>query len=304
MLSVNRWTKYGKDRLYVADPVGESIGWIDLQSGSTVLERPEWIREFERAVSKWLLANGMTRPRASSGGFWARPDSDITVLPEGLEMAITVPSPTALRPLRRRRTPADSEARLITLLAALPPEWTLSTDLPLGRRGRLERLLVSPTGVYTVRSLHQPGVPVWVSDTVMMIDAIRTDHIRHAFVEAHRASRLLTEACGFAVHADALIVVDAQLTVNMTPGDVHVVAQDDLDRWARKRPVRIDADRLAILTERAAGESTWLSTTAVPETFSPFGSCAPAAPSRSHGDHRAGATDTGPDRCTSSPSSR
>lgn len=304
MLSVNRWTKYGKDRLYVADPVGEQIGWLDLQSGSTVLERPEWIREFERAVSKWLLANGMTRPRASSGGFWPRADSDITVLPPGLEMTTTVPSPTTLRPLRRRRTPADSERRLGELLAALPNGWRLYADLPLGRRGRLERLLVSPAGAFTVRALHQPGVPVWVSDTVMMIDAIRTDHIRHAFVEAHRASRLLGEACGFPVHTDALIVADAQLTIHMAPGGVHVVAQDDLDRWARRRPARLDAEQLATLNERAVTESTWLSTTAMPEVFSPSASFSPAAPSRSHDDRPADATGTGPDRCTSSPWSR
>ncbi len=304
MLSVNRWTKYGKDRLYVADPVGESIGWLDLQSGSTVLERPEWIREFERALSKWLLANGMTRPRASSGGFWPRADSDITVLPAAVESATTVPSPTTLWPLRQRRTPADSELRLQALLAELPADWTLTADVHLGRRGRLERLLVSPAGAFTVRSLHQPGVPVWVSDTVMMIDAIRTDHIRHAFVEAHRASRLLGEACGFPVHTDALIIADAQLTVHMPPGGVHVVSQNDLDRWVRRRPVRLDAAQLAVVNARAAEGATWLSTTAMPEVFSPSASCAPAAPSRSPDDHRVGATGTGPGRCTSSPWSR
>jgi hypothetical protein len=282
MLSVNRWTKYGKDRLYVADPVGESIGWLDLQSGATVLERPEWIREFDRAIAKWLLANGMPRPRPGATGFWGRGEQEITLLPPDLGAATSVPSPTELRPLRRRRTPADSEARLVQLLAALPADWTLSSDLALGRRGRLERLLVSPAGVYTVRALHQPGVPVWVSDTVMMIDAIRTDHIRHAFVEAHRASRLLTEACRFTVHADALIIADAQLTVHMAPGDVHVVHQDDLDRWTRRRPVRFDADQLVTLRDRVASETTWLSTSAIPEVFSPFATGAGSAAGSSH----------------------
>ena len=122
MLSVNRWTKYGKDRLYVADPVGESIGWLDLQSGATVLERPEWIREFDRAIAKWLLANGMSRPRPGASAFWGRGEHDITLLPPDLGAATSVPSPTELRPLRRRRTPADSEARLVQLLAALPAD--------------------------------------------------------------------------------------------------------------------------------------------------------------------------------------
>ena len=52
-LTVKRWTRYGKDRLYVNLPDGSRVGWLDLQTGKSTLDRPELSAKFERAVSRY-----------------------------------------------------------------------------------------------------------------------------------------------------------------------------------------------------------------------------------------------------------
>src|SRR5450755_3619986 len=51
-VQVNRWRKYGKDRLYVNAADGVRIGWLDYVSGERVLERPELREAFEAALAK------------------------------------------------------------------------------------------------------------------------------------------------------------------------------------------------------------------------------------------------------------
>jgi hypothetical protein len=50
VLTVTRWTRYGKDRLYVSDEAGQRVGWLDLQTGESTIERSEMATEFCRAV--------------------------------------------------------------------------------------------------------------------------------------------------------------------------------------------------------------------------------------------------------------
>jgi hypothetical protein len=50
-LRVERWRRYGKDRLYVNTADGDRVGWLDLQSGDVVLEQEELRAAFEQAVA-------------------------------------------------------------------------------------------------------------------------------------------------------------------------------------------------------------------------------------------------------------
>ncbi|HXY43500.1 MAG TPA: NERD domain-containing protein [Acidimicrobiales bacterium] len=54
--SVNRWKRFGKDRLYVNASDGRSIGWLDLSTGECVLERPALLPAFEQAIERWKAA--------------------------------------------------------------------------------------------------------------------------------------------------------------------------------------------------------------------------------------------------------
>jgi hypothetical protein len=51
-LVVKRWTRYGKDRLYVNDAAdGSQVGWLDLQTDEVALEREELREAFEIAIA-------------------------------------------------------------------------------------------------------------------------------------------------------------------------------------------------------------------------------------------------------------
>lgn len=50
-LFVKRWTKYGKDRLYVQTTAGEKVGWLDLATGATTLDRPDLEAAFKSAIA-------------------------------------------------------------------------------------------------------------------------------------------------------------------------------------------------------------------------------------------------------------
>jgi hypothetical protein len=51
-LTVNRWKRFGEDRLYVNLGDGSRVGWLDLQTGQATLERADLKAEFERAVAR------------------------------------------------------------------------------------------------------------------------------------------------------------------------------------------------------------------------------------------------------------
>jgi Nuclease-related domain len=56
-LTVVRWRKYGKDRLYVSDDAGSRIGWVDLLSASSTIEDQSRATEFHEAVAHWYQSS-------------------------------------------------------------------------------------------------------------------------------------------------------------------------------------------------------------------------------------------------------
>jgi hypothetical protein len=52
-LVVTQTTLYGRSRLYVSDPYGARIGWVDLHTDVVVLERRDLEIAFHAAVAQW-----------------------------------------------------------------------------------------------------------------------------------------------------------------------------------------------------------------------------------------------------------
>jgi len=96
---VKRWTRYGKDRLYVSTEDGQRVGWLDLPSGESTVELPEFSDAFPEAISAFqedVGAPGGKHPPASS-----RPQKGR----RRLSRRRTSPSPTSLhRNFPPRRT--------------------------------------------------------------------------------------------------------------------------------------------------------------------------------------------------------
>lgn len=57
-VSVTRWRRYGKDRLYVEQWEGQKVGWWDLVTGEAHPESPEHLDALHYAVAAWQAEDG------------------------------------------------------------------------------------------------------------------------------------------------------------------------------------------------------------------------------------------------------
>ena len=254
-LQVSRWRRYGKDRLYVNGADGVRIGWLDNLSGERVLERPEFADDFEAALAREALPAGPALGKAP------RPTEPIPAQPRRSEpiwvdLANNRPGQAAREQalahreaMRERskagtflarmfdvkneerawRVGADGEEAVGARLASLEAHgWRALHAVNVGTRGSdIDHVAIGPGGVYTLNTKTHVGHRVTVYERAILVDGHKQPYyLRNSRHEAERATRLLTQACGFPVTATPLIVVlcDA-LTVKQQPADVQVVGR-------------------------------------------------------------------------------
>jgi Nuclease-related domain len=169
---------------------------------------------------------------------------------------------------RAIRTAAKAEQRIIDELIDLPPGWFVLHSVELTARPDpvggtddvvIDHVVIGRSGVFTLHLEHHPGANVWVSEHAVMIDGRATDHLRHARFEARRCSRLLSDACGFDVTAQSVMVMIGASDVQAAnrPAEVHVRTQLDLRDWLCRQPARFGADTVAAIHRQARFVETW-----------------------------------------------
>lgn len=117
-LAVNRWKRYGMDRLYVEQPDGTKVGWYDLTTGEPHPEAQEDLSRLATAVAGWIAAN-----------------------PSAPAPADTEPSPA----------PENSATEVVRL--DVPSDVNLGVNLPLAST----TVEVTPERPWRDLSLNQPG---------------------------------------------------------------------------------------------------------------------------------------------------
>ncbi len=53
-LVMHRWTQFGYDRLYIADPAGTRLGYVDLKTNEVHPARPETMSYLASAAAAYL----------------------------------------------------------------------------------------------------------------------------------------------------------------------------------------------------------------------------------------------------------
>ena len=136
-LIVNRWSRYGKHRLYVNAPDGTPVGWVDLDTGERSLAMLEHAQAFEAAVAAHSTASytprriadelGPAQPprRAVSGPPSSRPDP-------GRRRADTVQDPNGVvgKPDRVACEPDLAHVSPQPVPASEEPWTDLATNVP------------------------------------------------------------------------------------------------------------------------------------------------------------------------------
>lgn len=164
---------------------------------------------------------------------------------------------------RAWRIGADGEQKVAAQLAKLAAKdgrWQSLHALPVGDRGSdIDHLVIGPGGVFSLNAKHHPGSKIWVGGNTLMVNGRRLPYVRNARFEAQRASRLLSETCGFPVFVRGVVVpVGADdVTIKTPPKDVSVVNRMQLVRWLRSQPDLLTADQTRTIFAAARRSTTW-----------------------------------------------
>src|SRR5450631_530901 len=234
-VEVNRWRKYGKDRLYVGIVDVVRIGWLDLVSGERVIERPDLQDLFESALaSEGILRTAMPSTPAPSAAPMPQPSQPTA--PRGFDLAQNKPGQAAREQANAHREAMRERSKVMTFLArALDVKtderaWRVGADgeetvgaqlasldkhgwrflhaVEVGERGSdIDHVAIGPGGVYTLNTKNHLGHRIVVYERAILVGGFKQPYLRNSQHEAKRASRLLTTACGYQVKAAPLIVV-------------------------------------------------------------------------------------------------
>lgn len=288
---VTRWRKYGKDRLYVADAAGGSLGWFDLVTESAHPASPDHAGMLAAAVDEWRIARDESVDRElahpvepssiveevtpSAAAREEEPDLARNVAGSmAREQAVALRQAAPVRTFLARalgvrtderawRIGADGEEKTAAQLARLcakDPRWHALHAIPVGERGSdIDHVVIGPGGVFTLNSKHHPGASIWVGGNTFMVNGQRQPYVRNSRFEAERATKLLTAACAFPVFATGVIVpVGADtVTIKEAPEGVHVVYRSAIRRWLASRPIILEEDAAEVVYAAARRPSTW-----------------------------------------------
>jgi hypothetical protein len=204
-----------------------------------------------------------------SGDAERQPASHIGTSGRGSDVIVEVPYPLPGRVSGRRargwRGVVEGDARAIAQLARLSrrdARWRCLCEIPLGVSGaRVDHLVIGPGGVYTLSVSYHPGSRVLVRGNVFRVDGTACAFVSDIRHEALRASRGLTEACGFPVSVAGVLVLDGaeDVAVREAPCDVHIVNRRGLRSWLRRRDEVLDRRVISTVYDAALRPATWAS---------------------------------------------
>lgn len=147
---VQRWRKYGKDRLYVNDADGTRIGWLDVATGVDHIEVPGREVAYREAVDHWradaLEARIDPRPDPQPGPAITPPReaiSPIAVSAAAVAPPAMEPTPVAATPwedLAARRAGAMARDQAIALKQAAPVRTFVARVLGVHTQERAWRI--------------------------------------------------------------------------------------------------------------------------------------------------------------------
>lgn len=284
-LTVERWNKYGKRRLYVNAADGQRVGWVDLVTGAQTVEQPRLAAEFQIAIGPHLEAAPPSETVAVTL------PTNVPVTPPWTDLAERRPgqgvreeAATQLAAMKERspirtyigrvldsktderafRVGAEGEETVgVRLEKLIDRGWYVLHSVPVGKgKSDIDHVLIGPGGVYTINTKKHPGKSVWVGRHAVLVDGHQTDYLRNSRFEAERASRLLAEQLGHAVPVAAVLVILTgtlipSITYKQRPDDVHVLDWMDVPRVFKRAQQRLTPDEVARIYDVARRSTTW-----------------------------------------------
>jgi hypothetical protein len=161
---------------------------------------------------------------------------------------------------RQLYTSALGELLVGDALDSIGPEWDVLHVVPVDDSSRhIDHLVIGPPGVFTLWSKNFPRQEVVVDGEIMTAGGHAVDDIAEARAQAASASVLLSEAAGYAIDIEPVIVVvdPRKLIIRRQPSDVTVVSSRQLLRWLTHLDRRMDGAEVAYVSDVSDQETTW-----------------------------------------------
>jgi len=240
-----RWTRYGKDRVYVKTADGAEVGHVDLVARIVVAKAPDYETELHDCLIRWTSTPEAASQEAETEATIPSPPTEPTAEaqppePENIELRETeedardLAANVAGAAARAKRNEVNAQAPVLNFvarvlgvktdehawrvgakgeekvaneLAKLSPAWRVLHAVEVGQHGSdIDHIVIGPPGVITLNAKRHPRGKAWVGERMVMVNGQKTDYLRNSRFEAQRAARLLSAACGRPVAAVAAVV--------------------------------------------------------------------------------------------------
>jgi hypothetical protein len=162
---------------------------------------------------------------------------------------------------RAWRVGAKGEEKVGKELARLPLGWYVLHAIPVSETGTdIDHVVIGPAGVFTLNTKCHPNGKVTIYDRALYVNGHKTDYLQKSRAEARRASRLLSDACGFPVSVrSAIVLVDlAEIREKGRPDDVLVITRRRLSDVLQSLDVILSSDEIPTIHHQACISRTWL----------------------------------------------
>ncbi|MEO8887807.1 MAG: nuclease-related domain-containing protein [Jatrophihabitantaceae bacterium] len=152
-------------------------------------------------------------------------------------------------------------------LATLGAQWRLLHSVPLGPDGgRIDHLVIGPSGVFTINTKHHPGAKIWVRGETFKVDDEIRPYVGDSRAEAASVARVLSTRAGFDVEVGALIAVIGApgaftLKAQATDGRVNVLTRKEVVPHLWSLPEVLGAPSVERIHDVARDIATWQSGT-------------------------------------------
>lgn len=141
-------------------------------------------------------------------------------------------------PIPRRLHPsfleASADVAVIDALSQLGPDWLVRSQMSADS-GKMEYLVVGPSGIFSLIVRHHPAAAVWIDGGVLLADGERLSDVRDSEFCAVRLAQLMSDAVESRVEVIPCLVLVGQrsLTVAKPPRRVAVMTVRDIRGWLR-----------------------------------------------------------------------
>lgn len=267
-LSVRRWQKDDKDRLYVKTMIESeftSVGYVDVKTGFTRSTHPDFtMQAIYDAAATYAVRNqlGLPAARFEQRNEVTQHHDDISKNKAGKSVRAQSTGSRLKSIVTGRQDSwavgAKGESEVGKMLDKAKDVKALHSVVINEHGADIDHILFTPYGVYTVNTKTHYGAKVSVNTKGFFVNGTAVSHIKKAKIEAERVSYALTQAARTQIPVTPMIVIVGAASINITVNTgVLIVPESDALTVIRSRSSSLSPAQVEWLYERAKDPATW-----------------------------------------------